>query len=85
MLPEVRVPELAAQQSNLARVQHLVTGTPKKHQQLGPGKGKGIRDRLIEFAFAQAGQFSKNLLMHSIKHRPEFGLVGVRRGIRVRH
>ncbi len=85
MLPEVRIPKLAAQQSNLASVQHLVTGTPTKHQQLGLGKWKGIRDSLIEFAFVQACQFSKNLLVHSIKHRPEFGLVGVLRGVRVRH
>ena len=46
---------------------------------------EGDRDRLIEIAFAQAGQFSKNLLMHSIKHGPEFGLAGVLRGIKVRH
>lgn len=44
-LLEVRIPKLAAQQSNLASVQHLVTGTPKKHQQLGPGKRKGIEPR----------------------------------------
>ena len=83
MLPKVRIPKLAAQQSNLARVQHLVTGTPKKHQQLSLDKRKGIRDRLIEFAFAQARQFSKNLLTHSIKHSAEFGLIGVLRSVSV--
>jgi hypothetical protein len=85
ILPELRIPKLAAQQSNLASVQHLVTAAPEKHQQLRLSKGKRIRDRLIEFAFTQARQFPKNLLMHSIKQGQEFGLIGILLGVVIWH
>jgi hypothetical protein len=83
--PEVRVAKLAAEQSNLASVQHLVMGAPEKHCQLCLGAGMGIEDRLIEFGFTHARQFSKNLLMHPIKHDPKLGLIGVFLGVGIGH
>src|SRR5262249_25327362 len=82
--PKVRIPKLAAQQSNLASVQHLVTGAPEEHRQLCPGAGMGIKERLVEFIFTHARQFPKDLLMHPIKHGAKLGLVGIRLGVGIR-
>jgi hypothetical protein len=76
-----RVAKLPAQQSDLASVQHLVPGTPEQCLQLRFGKGMGMRDGLIHFAFVQTAQFPKHLFVYSVKHGPEVRWAGILGGV----
>jgi len=60
--------EVAAQQSDLPGMQHLMVGAPLQRQQFCLRKGMRVRNRLVEFGFVQARQFPKRLFMHPVQH-----------------
>src|SRR5262249_38899114 len=70
--PHRRIPQVAAQQADLSGVQHLVLGAPQERLQFRRRKRVRVRHGLIEFCFAEAGEFLKHLLMYTVQHRPKF-------------
>src|SRR5262249_11780938 len=83
--PERWMPQLAAQQTDLTGMHHLVVGAPQKRHQFRLRKGMRMRNRLIQLRFVQARQFPQDLLMDSIQHGLKFSLAGVLLWIGIRH
>lgn len=75
------MPQLAAQQPDLPRMNHLMLGAPQQRPQFRFRQRVRLQDGLVQFLFVKPPQLLKHLLMHSIEGSPDFSLARILGGI----
>ena len=71
------MPELAAQQPDLAGVHHFMMGAPQQRLQFRLRQRMGMADGLVQLAFVQARQLAQHLFVHPVEDRADVGRAGV--------
>jgi hypothetical protein len=77
--------KLATQQSDLARMKHLVLGAPQQRPLLRLRQPVRFQDRLVQLILVKSAQLRKHLLVDPIEDSTDFDLAGVFTGVGFGH